>query len=604
VEFRVLGPLEAIDNGTALSLGGPRQRLVLAYLILEANRVVPTDRLIDRIWGEEPPDAARGTLFAYISRLRKLLGPGRILARPPGYILVAERHEVDLLRFTDLVDAARRETDDPDAAAKLLAEALDLWRGGALADLAEYDALRPAIASLEETRLGALEDRIQADMDRARHRESVASLESLTGDHPLRERLWSQLILALYRSGRQGDALAAFHRARKVLVEELGIDPSPELRRLHEMVLQQDPALDHRPSRPHQPPADVAQLLTEEARPTTARTRTSDRPRAAWRWWAAASLAATGILVTWVALILGQAPAASKTPIPNAVLRIDPASGAITGVVGVGTRPTGLAVGDGVLWVANFGDKTVQPLDLESAEAGAPFGGFNGNPTGVAVGDALVWVAVGFPTGQVLVVDPSAHNTILPVVDAQSGLEEIAYGEGALWITNSQQDVLLRISPEDPTHPRRLSLPGAGLAGLAISPDAIWVAERFKRAVLEIDPVTLSIRRTIQVLSGAPDQVAYGEGYVWVANTTADSILRIDPSPNRAATTITGVGNGPTGLAAGGGGVWVANALGRTIARIDPEQAAVISSMRLPPGVTPYRVAFGAGMVWITLQGG
>ena len=250
MEFRVLGPLEVIEDGVALALGGPRQRLVLAHMILEANRVVPTDRLIDRIWGDEPPDAARGALFAYVSRLRKLLGTSRIQARPPGYILLADRHEIDALRFADLVDEARRTFNDRGATATLLRQALDLWRGGALSDLADFGALRPAIAGLEEQRLVALEDRIDAEMDLGRHRESVPLLESLTGEFPLRERLWSQLILALYRSGRQGDALGAFHRARTTLVEELGIDPSPEVRRLHEKVLMQDTALDFRPTVP------------------------------------------------------------------------------------------------------------------------------------------------------------------------------------------------------------------------------------------------------------------------------------------------------------------------------------------------------------------
>jgi ABC-type branched-subunit amino acid transport system substrate-binding protein/DNA-binding SARP family transcriptional activator len=248
VEFRILGPLEVTDGGIGLPLGGPRQRLVLAWLILEANHVVPTDRLIDRIWGDGPPDAARSALFTYVSRLRKLLGAARIQARAPGYILVADRREVDALRFTDLVNDAHERTDNLEATAALLTEALDLWRGGALSDLAEYDAVRSAITRLEEQRLVALEDRIEADIGLGRHREAVASLETLTSEHPLRERLWSQLILALYRSGRQGDALGAFHRARITLVEELGIDPSPELRRVHEQVIRQDPALDFQPT--------------------------------------------------------------------------------------------------------------------------------------------------------------------------------------------------------------------------------------------------------------------------------------------------------------------------------------------------------------------
>lgn len=252
MEFRVLGPLEVLDGGTALALGGPRQRLVLAYLILEANRVVSTDRLIDRIWGDEPPDAARAALFAYISRLRKLLGPARIKARPPGYVLAAERNDIDALRFADLVEEAHRGVDNRDLAAARLTEALQLWRGGALSDLVDSEALRPEIARLEAMRLGALEDRAEAEIDLGRLRKAIPQLEALTAEFPFRERLWSQLILALYRSGRQGDALSAYHRARTTLVEELGIDPSVELRHLHEQVLQQDPALDSPAPQPTQ----------------------------------------------------------------------------------------------------------------------------------------------------------------------------------------------------------------------------------------------------------------------------------------------------------------------------------------------------------------
>ena len=243
MEFRVLGPLEVIDDGAQLPLGGPRQRLVLAHLLLDANRVVPTDRLIDRIWGDEPPDAARSALFAYVSRLKKLLGSSRIQARPPGYIVLANSDELDSLHFIDLAAQARR-VEDPAARMSRLSEALELWRGDPLSDLAEHEALRPALTRLQELRMTAAEDHAEAQLALGQHRSAVPALEALVGENPLRERLWSLLMLALYRSGRQADALAAFHRARTILAEELGIDPSPDLRHLHEQVLNQDSALD------------------------------------------------------------------------------------------------------------------------------------------------------------------------------------------------------------------------------------------------------------------------------------------------------------------------------------------------------------------------
>lgn len=245
MEFRILGPLEAVDdNGTPLPLGGPKQRALLAYLIIEANRVVSTERLIDQLWGDEPPEAARQTLFAYVSRLRKLLGAGRIQARPPGYVLQADRQEVDSVRFADLIQEAHRAADDRHGVAEGLRAALALWRGPALSDIADFQALQPAIARLEELRLTATEDLLQAELDLGHHRDVLPTLDALTREHPLRERLWSLLMTALYRSGRPADALGAFHRARRVLAEELGIEPSAELTQLNQRVLEQDPTLE------------------------------------------------------------------------------------------------------------------------------------------------------------------------------------------------------------------------------------------------------------------------------------------------------------------------------------------------------------------------
>jgi WD40 repeat protein/DNA-binding SARP family transcriptional activator len=245
MEFRLLGPLEVSDQATTLPIGGPKQRAVLAHLALQANRVVSVDRLIDAIWGDEPPDTARNTLQTYVRHLRKGLGAERILHRSSGYVLTARPEEVDALRFEALVAEARsRAETDPAGAVESLREALGLWRGPAIDDLSDQASLRPEIARLEELRMAAVEERTGAELDLGRHAELVPELETLVGAHPLRERLWAHLMTALYRSGRQGDALAAFHRARELLAEELGIDPSPELQRLQARILRQDPALE------------------------------------------------------------------------------------------------------------------------------------------------------------------------------------------------------------------------------------------------------------------------------------------------------------------------------------------------------------------------
>jgi WD40 repeat protein/serine/threonine protein kinase len=244
MEFRVLGPLEVAAQDGPIALGGPKQRAVLANLIIRANQLVPADALIDLVWEDEPPESARNVLQTYVSHLRKALGPGRLEGRAPGYILHLDRAELDARRFEDLLHEARSLNGQADRAAPLLGEALDLWRGPAFADLSTEEALRGEITRLEDLRLQALEERIGADIECGSHLEVLGELETRTREHPLRERLWAELILALYRSGRQTDALAAYQRLRDVLAEELGVDPSRDLQTLYERILRQDPDLN------------------------------------------------------------------------------------------------------------------------------------------------------------------------------------------------------------------------------------------------------------------------------------------------------------------------------------------------------------------------
>ncbi len=243
MEFRLLGPVEVIRGDRSVPLGGPRQRAVLAHLLLRANDIVPTDRLIDQIWGEEPPEAARNALQSYVSRLRSALGDsGRLERRDPGYVLRVEPEEVDALRFEAQVRQARTLLD-PEERVALLDRALSLWRGPPLADLADEASLRGEVARLEELRTQAVEDRVEARLEAGAHTEAISELEALVERHPLRERLWGQLMVACYRSGRQAQALRAFSRARGVLVEELGVEPSAELQELYDRILRHDPDL-------------------------------------------------------------------------------------------------------------------------------------------------------------------------------------------------------------------------------------------------------------------------------------------------------------------------------------------------------------------------
>jgi DNA-binding SARP family transcriptional activator len=242
VEFRILGPLEVVEQGRPLALGGPRQRALLALLLTRANEVVSADRLVEELWPAGPPATAGNALQYHVSQLRKVLAPAEVvLTQEPGYFIRVGPDELDLSRFERLVEES--QSASPQLAASLLREALALWRGAALADLADEAFAGPEIQRLEELRLGALERRIEADLSLGRHGDVVAELEGLTRRHPLRERLRAQLMRALYGSGRQADALEVYRRTRTLLVDELGIEPSPALQQLEQAVLRHDPSL-------------------------------------------------------------------------------------------------------------------------------------------------------------------------------------------------------------------------------------------------------------------------------------------------------------------------------------------------------------------------
>jgi DNA-binding SARP family transcriptional activator len=246
MEFRILGPLEVSDEGGQVSLGGGKPRALLAGLLLHPNEVVSADRLIDELWGEDSPERAAAALRVNVSRLRKALPHDVLATKSPGYVIRVEPEELDLHRFERLVDEGRSMLARglPADASERLRDALSLWRGPALADFAYESFAQTAIARLEEIRLAAVELRIDADLALGRHDELVGELEALVAEHPLRERLRGYLMTALYRSGRQAEALDAYQDARRALVDELGIEPSTALRELERAILRQEPALN------------------------------------------------------------------------------------------------------------------------------------------------------------------------------------------------------------------------------------------------------------------------------------------------------------------------------------------------------------------------
>src|SRR5581483_6654648 len=257
MEFRLLGPLEVWHEGREVQVRGNKQRALLAVLLLHANQVVSSDRLLEELWGDEPPQAGTAAGRVRVSHLRKPLsigGSSPIATRPGGYVVELGGAQLDLHRFEQLLTEAA--DSDSKSAAQKLRQALALWRGPALADFVYEPFAQAAIARLEELRTLAIERRIEADLELGQHAELVPELEELVAQHPLQERLRAQLMVALYRSGRQADALAAYDATRNVLVKELGLEPGPALQALQRAILRHDTSLDLPP-----PEASVRSVL-------------------------------------------------------------------------------------------------------------------------------------------------------------------------------------------------------------------------------------------------------------------------------------------------------------------------------------------------------
>jgi DNA-binding SARP family transcriptional activator len=256
-EFRILGPLEVRQDDEPVPITGAKERALLAILLLHANEPVTADRLIDELWGEAPPSTARKSLQVRVATLRRALPQGVLITRGGSYLVQVDPDQLDLLRFERLLSDGRQALADGDAetAAATLRQAIGLWRGPALADLAHETFSEPAVARLEELRLAALELRIEAELASGLHAQLIGELTELVAAHPLRERLRGQLMLALYRDGRQADALELYRRTRETFTAELGIEPGPALQELQRAVLRQDAALA--PARPADPERSI-----------------------------------------------------------------------------------------------------------------------------------------------------------------------------------------------------------------------------------------------------------------------------------------------------------------------------------------------------------
>jgi YVTN family beta-propeller protein len=570
MQFRLLGPLEASLDGVELDLGSRKQRAVLALLLLNANRVIPTDRLIDELWGERPPETARSALQVYIAALRKSLGAGGValVTRAPGYVLEVEQGAIDADRFAALRDEARA-TDDLALRSRLLREALDLWRDVPLADLDGEVFADAARHHLEELRVGALEERIDADLSLGRHAALVAELDELVREHPYRERLRAQQMLALYRSGRQADALAAYRAAREASVEGLGLEPGPELRALERAMLDQDPALAA--PGPPSPAAD------EQAR----------RPR---RLFVAAAIVFAALVAgAAIVLLLTRQESSSVVVAPNSVAVIDPATNDVVTQVPVGLRPGPIAAERAFVWVGNLEDRSLTRIDVarRTMAGNFPLGGRT--PTGLAVDRGVVWVGHG-RLGSVSRVDAEFGHVLgvtpVSVAADATGAIWVVFGDGTL----ARLDRAGRVADSTAA----TISPGDVAAGYG----SVWVASALKGRVQRFSPLSLA-EIDSSTVGSRPSAIAVGFGDVWVASAGADVVYRIDIGGGSIDASVP-VGDAPAGLAVSADAVWVANSGSGTISRIDPETNEVVETIEV--GHAPVGLVAAGNLLWVTVQ--
>jgi ABC-type transport system substrate-binding protein/DNA-binding SARP family transcriptional activator len=615
VEFGILGPLEVCRSGRAVPLGGPRQRAVLALLLLEANRVVSMDRLAEDLWGGHPPEGWATTLQIYVVHLRRALEPGRpkgaaasvLVTKGRGYLLRVDPGQLDAARFQDGFAAGRAalEAGRPAEAAGTLRAALELWRSPVLADLADYAFTRPEAARLEELRLAALEARIDADLALGRHDALTAELEHLAGEHPLRERLHGQLMLALYRCGRQAEALAAYRRVHGLLAEELGIDPGEPLQRLHASVLAHDPALDWRPG-------SQTLISAEDDRAGAGTPVTSPRPGRPRRWpaggsrelvWArrrARRLLAIGSALAVAAAVsivaLARPWAGGSADLPgNSVGLIDAAGRRVGAAVAVGS-PDSLAFGAGSVWAVGRTDGTVSRINpaTHAVVQQIPVGT---DPAAVTVtGGGDVWVA-NSGDGTVSRINAAAGR-VVDTVQVGNIPDAIASGPSGIWVANQGDATVDQIDPGTGEVTRR-GIPVGGLPdGIAVGPDAVWVANGEDGTVTRIDPATGQPSGPVPVGSG-PKGIAITAAAVWVANSLDLTVSRLDPATGKV-TDVIGVGDGPGAIAAAADGVWVSDEFSATLHRIDPDTNRV--SRVISVGSTPRGIAAAGPGIWVAAR--
>ena len=568
MDLRLLGPVEASVDGHPVTLGPPKQRALLVMLALERGRSVSVDRLVDGLWADEPPGSAGKMIHHYVSQLRRVMnGNGaEIVTHGRGYELRLTDGDLDVASFEQLLERGHPR------------EALALWRGDALADLADEPFAAVEIQRLDELRLRATELAIDAELAAGRHGELAIELDDLVAKYPLRERLHAQRMLALYRAGRQAEALEAYRDAHHVLVEQSGVEPGPELQRLQRAILAQDPQLELAAADPVEGPP-----------PPTGPDQSPRRVRVVV---AAAAVTLLALIVVFAIAGLTRSDRVTRVD-ANAVGVVDAGSGRITSQYRVGRSPASLAVGGGSVWVANSQDGTIARVTPGRQEVATI--DIGGEPARLAFGAGYLWVTDG--RGRTVAqVDPGA-NKVVQRFDVGNDAYAVAVGYGAVWVSSAIDGTLARIDLREGRVTERIAV-GTRPTAVAAGAGSIWVASDVGASVLRVDPRSRTVVARIPT-GNAPSSVAVGGGAVWVANRIDGTVSRIDPATERVTDTVS-VGRDPRAVAAGDGGAWVANAGDGTLVRLDSDNARIAS--RVTVGNSPTAVALGDGRLWSAVQ--
>ena len=599
MEFRLLGPLEVEGEHGVVPLGSGKQRSLLASLLLRANQSVSRASLIDDLWGDEPPSSAAHSVEVYVSRLRKTLheagGDGALATRGNGYLLQVGAGESDAARFEKLLEQAG--SAEPEQEASLFREALALWRGPALADVELAGSARAAAQHLDEQRLVALEERTEADLALERHRQVVGELQALVAQHPLRERLRSQHMRALYGSGRQADALDSYRDSQRALAE-LGLEPSPELRALQRQILNHDPAL----------------------RAASAETQPAPRERPRRRWilvGVAVAVLAGGAAVAFAMTSQGSNTPPAVSAVDNSVGLFDPEHNRLVADIPTGSLSTAehggsgpnIAVGLGYVWAFNRSDRTVLRIDPVTHKVTRTIG-LGTAPGAVAVGHGFVWVEP--ESGTELLKLDSFGNVVqrIPLrppprpFRSRTGPVSVASGPDAIWAVHGLASVA-KIAPSSGRVLRdTIGLGGALPGEIVPTKTGVWTPALAQGRLLRLDPKTASLVAETDPAGGSASSwtaIAVGAGGVWIADDQGGAggvskVWRVDPMTNQVDGGVA-VDNYPLGLVVRDGKVWIVSALAGTIDELDPTTFSVIRRARL--GGHPVDIANGPDGLWI-----